>query len=467
MTKRIHRYIQALAATGLALVVLAATPPGASASDHPTPAGASSELLRQSVALRTIDPRDEDFADLEPLREVLRSRRVVILGEATHGEGSAFLAKTRLAKFLHRELGFDVLAWETGMYDARCAWRALRAGEEPLAALRLGLVPVWSESEQIRELGEYLARTASGPRPLELVGFDTHVAAVVRADEVRLKLLGELERMNATLGELAAPASALASLEALTKPERRTPQNVARAIRVLEGLRDGLARSTFGDAIGAPEVSWWRQALDTWIHKVRTVDGITGNWLPGAPMAPFFNPRDSRLGENLIWLARERYPDRKIVVWTATMHAVRRPEVIDASEIQVDYADVVPMGHHAAIALGSELYVLGFVAGSGETHLPWLPASEIEPAPAGSFEAIARDAGLDNAWIDLAGAPERSWLRGSFRARPLGHQPMTGVWSEVLDGLFFTRRATPSGRRSEGAPPPQPTQESRPLPPRP
>ncbi len=67
--------------------------------------------LRENVRpIRSIDPHDEDFSDLESLRTTLDGVQLVLLGEADHRSGSDFLAKTRLVKFLHRELGFDVLA---------------------------------------------------------------------------------------------------------------------------------------------------------------------------------------------------------------------------------------------------------------------------------------------------------------------------------------------------------------------
>lgn len=66
-------------------------------------------LAQRAVAVRSIDPGDEDFADLQPIARALRNARIVLLGEATHGDGGTFLAKSRLIKFLHQELGFDVL----------------------------------------------------------------------------------------------------------------------------------------------------------------------------------------------------------------------------------------------------------------------------------------------------------------------------------------------------------------------
>ncbi|HVS13914.1 MAG TPA: hypothetical protein VMV46_08320 [Thermoanaerobaculia bacterium] len=68
------------------------------------------EWLRANVApLASIDPRFDDSHDLLPLQQALAGARVVMLGEATRGDGSAFLAKARVIRFLHEEMEYDLL----------------------------------------------------------------------------------------------------------------------------------------------------------------------------------------------------------------------------------------------------------------------------------------------------------------------------------------------------------------------
>src|SRR5262245_42302903 len=87
-------------------------------------------MAAHAVPIRSIDAKDEDFSDLEPLMNAIGSAHVVQMGEPSHGAGSAFAAKVRLIKFLHQRMGFDVLVWESGLYDVQLAQAAMRTPED-------------------------------------------------------------------------------------------------------------------------------------------------------------------------------------------------------------------------------------------------------------------------------------------------------------------------------------------------
>src|SRR5580765_1320307 len=65
-------------------------------------------------------PQD-DFADLRFFKDVIGERRLVQLGESGHGVGQFDSAKVRLIKFFHEQMGFDVIAFESSIFECFAA----------------------------------------------------------------------------------------------------------------------------------------------------------------------------------------------------------------------------------------------------------------------------------------------------------------------------------------------------------
>jgi erythromycin esterase-like protein len=164
-----------LAATGASalLGISELTPSAVAQSSDPLQAW----LAAHAIPIRTVDPQDDDFSDLDGLASAIGSARVVQLGEPSHNAGTCFAAKVRLIKFLHQHLGFDVVAWESGIYDVELVEAGLRSGEAPGAAARRGILENWSGSEECRPLFEYAQQSHKTDRPLAMAGFDSDLTS--------------------------------------------------------------------------------------------------------------------------------------------------------------------------------------------------------------------------------------------------------------------------------------------------
>src|SRR5262249_54802612 len=115
---------------------------------------------------------DDDFADLQFLKTVVGERRLVQLGEAGHGVAQFDSAKVRLVKFFHEQMGFDVMAFESSIYECFAANAAANA----VNMLRGSIFGVWA-TEEVLPLFTYIKSTQDTAHPLTLAGFDTQISS--------------------------------------------------------------------------------------------------------------------------------------------------------------------------------------------------------------------------------------------------------------------------------------------------
>jgi len=387
--------------------------------------------LRQNVLpIRSIDPADEDFRDLEPLRAALDGVRLVLLGEADHGSGSDFLVKTRLVKFLHRELGFDVLAFESPMYDMTVAWDSLRAGAPPRAAFWLG-AGTWAGAVQMQSLVAYLGDHARGRRPLEIAGFDhqTQVGSLFHLADDLGKFLSErglggplVDPESPEYGVLQGLAQSLYQYRVASRPDAATRRAFLAALE-----------QSLGAVRAMPD-----QRARQWAQVLRSI-ACHARYVLSHPDIGSCN-RDGQMAENLLWLANERYPGRKIIVWSGTAHAARMPEIPPAG------GSGPSMGQFIGEALGSKSYVIGVTSYSGSSrfNLPEPRQIIADQHPLPEFEELMAAAGREYGLLDLRRpAAQGTWAGGEFLARPIGHTTESAVWRDLLDALLFVREQEP------------------------
>jgi erythromycin esterase len=451
---------------GAGLVVAVALAIGSSnaAADPAARAGdrRAGWLRDHAVALRSIAPADDDFSDLRPLRSALGDARVVVLGEATHGDGNTFLAKSRLVRFLHQELGFDVLAFESGFYDCWKAWQRIEAGGDPGEEFRRSVFPIWTLSIQVQPLIEHFAVAARSPRPLELAGVDPQFTGEL---STRF-LLADLVRLAGAAGIPVEPFSERVSAPLANLVEGRyetgaLPELAARTgfLAALADLHDRLQRQD--GVVG--EQAYWSRLVAT------TRDFALSSWSmdfdrPLLEQPEEYAVRERLMGENLVWLARERFRGRKIIAWMHSGHAFRGVAGIDVpSPVHARlYRTLQPAGAVARAGLGDELYTVGVLAYEGRFATVWAPPRELLRPTIGSLEDLFHRAGLPYAFLDLSRAERLPrWLRGPLISRPVGYKEMKARWGEIFDGLLFLDRMEVSERIPETIAPSRPPRSAR------
>jgi erythromycin esterase len=393
--------------------------------------------------IKSIDPAETDFDDLEPLGKAIGDSRIVFLGEQTHGDGATFGAKTRLIRYLHSRCGFDVLAFESGLIDCEKAWAAFRKAEHtPPECFEMGVFPVWAKSQQMQPLIAYLAKSAKGKKPLQLCGFDCQFTGSGARGELAGDVAGIIGRLpedtytRKQQGELCAAFDRLTDTARFPQPEE---------LELVAGFRDKVLALRAGEKFKAEELTTWK----LWFENLQAAIDVKN-----ADKEKAGSLRDARMAKNVLALATEKYPNRKIIVWAASYHLMRNPTTIDTIVVKESggikreptYLNSTIMGDEVCKKLGREIYSIGFLAAEGEWKL--MQTKEATPVPEprkGSLDDLLNRAEQKNAFVDLKGLPKEHWLRKSrVIARPFGYADTEAIWPEVFDGFVFTKTMTPS-----------------------
>jgi erythromycin esterase-like protein len=281
----------------------------------------------------------------------------------------------------------------------------------------------------VQPLVAYIGEQAGGDRPLEVAGFDHRpwIDPWRRNTLPRFAVdLGEFLRRQGTPGALGDPGSPeYAILEVLAGQrsfvDHPAPEEQAAFLRAIDATVAQLVAST------EKEARFWAEALRGAGCYARYEGGI-GDAREDARCF-----RDVQMGEHLLWLANDRYPDRKIIAWAATAHVMRDPEVPEGR------LTGPAMGKVVWDAIGEESYAIGMTS-YRDTEDSIVTDQHLLP----EFEELMEAAGFDHAVVDLReAAREGTWLGGSFFARPNMHFTEQRIWSEVLDALFFVREQEP------------------------
>lgn len=440
-------------------------------------------LAANAVAIRSIDPAGEDFDDLTPLIESIGSARLVLLGEPGHGSGGAFAAKARLIRFLHRSMGFDVVAWESGLHGVAGTQAGL-AGADPVAAARAGILAIWSAAEEVRSLFEYARSTLGSQRPLEMAGFDLQFSApgasarfasdlreflaATHDRALRTRALALAEEMLSASDRLRAPPRPPATAASVSASDL---ESVTRASDALLGLlreqRVALLRAHSELRIGFMEhaiANLRGDSLNTYARRRSDRPKDAGQ----IPLrSEEWNRRAARMVANLRWLLEERYRGRKLIVWAHNAHIVQAYFAADWAAVAHEplAGGMNPMGASLRRWLPDDVFAIGFTAYDGDEN--WTNGQKrgsIAPAPAGSLEARLHEIGKPYAFVDLRAVSRR--LSGapvgplSMRISGFG-KPTWPYGNDVVpdlarafDGVFFIDRMTPAttAKVSQAAP---------------
>lgn len=314
-------------------------------------------LTTQVKEIQSLD--SEDYSDLQFLKEELKGKRIVQLGESSHGIGDYYAIKSRLVKFLHKEMGFTVLALEGGFGDINLA----NVDRDKLSARFLIQNTVFGNfiNEEMLSAFEHVKESPSVGKPLQLAGFDCQSSSsyfqqfmVPFLKDFDPVLSEEFDQGFSSSFKLYSHMND--SLALMSRIEQNS--KLFEKIKALLNTHQGKIRKKHPEHPKLIEII------------AKTIDTFEKYWNFSFTDFQLFKSRairDELMAENFIWLAEELYPKEKIIIWAHNGHISKG----SASWTDQNGDPIKRQGELLAKHFKNQNYVIGLFAIQGESYQHW------------------------------------------------------------------------------------------------
>ncbi|QSB28065.1 erythromycin esterase family protein [Flavobacterium sp. CLA17] len=394
----------------------------------------------------TINNDDYSF-----LAAKLKDKKIVLLGEQSHGDGATFDEKVNLIKYLHEKQKYNTIVFESGLYDQYKAFEEYSKRKASVAIFDQSILDLWSDTKSFQNLLLYIEDRAKQKDTIKILGFDSQEG-----------LLFTNHFMN-DLNQVIQSRKITIAKNSLTRIEKafifRDLENIA------ANKNDSLALYQDFDLV----VNSLQNIKNPTLHekiikqvftsKISDVD-FEVMQLQKQKIA-VQNPRDEQMAKNLISLS-EIYPNEKMICWGASYHFSKNIKETEFTELTESYlqkqANIelkttgftdyipregvklleggLPMGGFLKDYFKDQIYSIAFSSYEGQYGRVEDKTFPILTPPENSIEQQHVNNGYSKTFFEFDKKDTNSYYCSAF-----GNIPIKAKWNTIFDGFLFLKKS--------------------------
>ena len=302
----------------------------------------------------TSDLKTDSGYDFSAIKKAIGDKRIVALGESTHGSGTYYKLKSELVRYLHEEMGFEVLAMESGLGDTYLAYSNI----DSLSGIELRDYSVFGNfrATEANVLFEHIKAASMSKTPLHYVGYDTQASSEYLYDMLSTILLDYDKELSDSLstrmrsyqrsygyGSNGDSINYLKHRDIFVSTSNQVKEYLSKnEIKIIS--KHDLSQGDF----------------DIMIRSLKMFSASYN--MPFQDRYQGFALRDTYMAENLEWLLSEMYPTKKFIVWAHNSHI---------ENDHMEGANIKWMGHYLKEKYEADYFSIGLFANAGEVYQYW------------------------------------------------------------------------------------------------
>ncbi len=403
---------------------------------------------QNAIAIQTVNP-ESDNNDLLPLIEILKDKRIVALGEATHGTKEFFQMKHRMMKFLAEEMGFTLFGIEANFSECEAINNYILNGEgNPKEALEGIYFWTWNTME-VLDMIEWM-RDFNIDKPfdkkIKFYGFDMQFSkgAAMYVQRNLSKVDIELYNQYKNVLEILKNNNYYldSSIEELT--------TIKTEIQILHSNINQIKNDETQKS-QEEELNLLLQHLEILVQNISSKIIVKNTSESNSEVFVF---RDKCMAQNVNWILEHEGENQKVMLWAHNGH------------VNKSFYEYGPkaMGYYLAKKYGNQYYAIGLDFNMGSFRAKGmsnnlgnkLKVHHLGEAKPGSSSQTFAKCKEDQFFIDFkkvsANRDMKLYLNKKKRSRDIGavfsHKNHNGYVKNRLmtkyDGLIFINETTSS-----------------------
>lgn len=373
----------------------------------------------------------------QKFKEFIGDTRIVIIGEQEHGVGTHYENFNLLAQFFHEEMGFDIIIQEYCFFEFYQVNDSLSKGKSA-QKFRDGMY--WPQAKSLEYDGffNYLDREAKGNNPIQMLGADPRVFTrdkfidylkeEVKSNSIEIKNSHRFFKVLATLFKMEYSDSLS------TKEEKEFFFKSCIAItKQYQNDREVSNR-------------WKERFIKNLEVFAKNAWGVDGYKIDNPDR---FFQREKGMAENIIWLAKTQFPNKKILIHLHNGHMAKNTHLLKGHFHSSQVKALPNVGSMLHKEFGDNCLHLATSFYSG-SYCKWdYKMKEIPKPSANSLETQIHKQGIEYGFrpFENSSTQEENMFYCDFNIWMKIKNPIIPV-NQLFDGLIFIDKVkTPTEKK--------------------
>lgn len=360
----------------------------------------------------------------------LSNAKIIGLGESTHTVGTTFKSKVQMIKYLHNNLGYDIVAFEAGFYDCYKANEILKTDSAKSIHLFRALFSIWW-CEEVKELFEYIIETQKTNRPISIVGFDDQFSGFYSVNN----FIPDFKKFTDSL--LKFTSKKIDSFNDFEQTLRKQIK-ISNSYKTLNSTDTQLLfkkTNYIVNLIDSNEILSKNSYFQFWKRNCLNIQTEYRDAFFGYKNSI----RDSTMFTNVVWISENQFVDKKVVIWAASIHLIYGSNFIKNKTYQIN-----TMGSYLKNKYAENYFSIVFTPGFGRGgwRSKGIFSYKFRMPKKNSFEYFINNK-FQNDFVyypfNYEENKELIYRRGITKAKFFGKKEQTMNITKITDAVFYIK----------------------------